>query len=531
MNQSQNRRLGSLKMRKIGNLRPISYFTQFKKKSNLPFIISSTNPKVLSIIRIEQEAGARENDFRVCIDVPAFSSVLDKVGDRRFVIYSINGSTRTGKSFVLNYFLRYFNTDPSQPNWVDTILPEEFSWRSGADRETVGINLWSEPFFVKTKDNEEVGVLLMDCQGLFDPQTSMTQSAVIFTLSNLLSSVMIYNAMGKLDESTLQQFKFNSDYAKSVTGEKKVDVKKLIILLRDFSQGVEYHFGYHDKYHYPPPLTTEVDVTSNYFNWFMFDDKMIKSNLKIRKEVIDNYNEIGYFLMPSPGKEFLQSKNPSHSYVDPIFKDYLEKFVEFTVQNPEKFVKTVGGEHESRTGTEFKAFVELWAKEFKNCIHPEVISLSESTSKLQNEYAFRDCIKYYQRQVDNFIHLNVEGQSDEDMQNGSNLIIDQTLDLFRVKQKSGFGSRSGSDKDKVLQEYIEKLRQELDREYYPFYFELNQHRREANKSIWTKMTKATRGYWIYSRDKIVEHQVIRVVLKVAIWVIGVIAAYYGVHGL
>ena len=32
-----------------------------------------------------------------------------------------------------------------------------FAWRGGAERETTGILMWNEPFFMKTSGGEEVG--------------------------------------------------------------------------------------------------------------------------------------------------------------------------------------------------------------------------------------------------------------------------------------------------------------------------------------------------------------------------------------
>jgi len=46
----------------------------------------------------------------VKIHVNELSKILAKVGPRPMAIYSINGPTRTGKSFMLGYFLRFLHT-------------------------------------------------------------------------------------------------------------------------------------------------------------------------------------------------------------------------------------------------------------------------------------------------------------------------------------------------------------------------------------------------------------------------------------
>ncbi|CAG7647566.1 unnamed protein product, partial [Allacma fusca] len=134
-------------------------------------------------------------------------------------ITSINGSCREGKSYVLNYFIRYLRF-PDDPKWFDKDIPNEdlFSWRSGRERETVGINLYSEPFIIH-QGTREVAVLLLDCQGLFDPHTTLQQNAVIYALSNLLSSVMIYNVKCNIEENLLQNIQYFSSYTKAISRE------------------------------------------------------------------------------------------------------------------------------------------------------------------------------------------------------------------------------------------------------------------------------------------------------------------------
>jgi hypothetical protein len=38
------------------------------------------------------------------VNLKAINSILDKVGNRQVTIYSINGSLRDGKSFMLGFF-------------------------------------------------------------------------------------------------------------------------------------------------------------------------------------------------------------------------------------------------------------------------------------------------------------------------------------------------------------------------------------------------------------------------------------------
>jgi len=53
--------------------------------------------------------------------------------------------------------------------------------------------MWSEPFIRTTKASggEKLAILLMDTQGMFDNETTMTLTAQIFGLSTLVSSFQV----------------------------------------------------------------------------------------------------------------------------------------------------------------------------------------------------------------------------------------------------------------------------------------------------------------------------------------------------
>jgi atlastin len=83
-------------------------------------------------------------------------------------------------------------TEGNLNNAVDGDVPSSFAWRGGYERMTTGIWMWSEPFIVHSSEfNEDIAVLLMDTQGMFDNQTSMTLTAQIFGLSTLISSFQV----------------------------------------------------------------------------------------------------------------------------------------------------------------------------------------------------------------------------------------------------------------------------------------------------------------------------------------------------
>ena len=92
---------------------------------------------------------------------------------------------------MLNHFLRYLQTRCGTSDWLaDSGAPlKGFSWRGGSERDTTGILMWSEPFVIKTDDGKELAIVLMDTQGAFDSEYTLKDSATVFALSTMTSSI------------------------------------------------------------------------------------------------------------------------------------------------------------------------------------------------------------------------------------------------------------------------------------------------------------------------------------------------------
>jgi atlastin len=171
-------------------------------------------------------------------------SILDKIPpETKVAIVAVVGAFRTGKSFLLNFFLRYLRAevpgDDESEQWMVLEGPElaegnmneggwsmvesaelrresSFKWRGGDKRQTTGIWMWSDPFFRSSKatNGEKIAVLLMDTQGMFDNETTMTLTAQIFGLSTLVSSFQIYNVDKRIQEDNLQHLALFSEYGR-----------------------------------------------------------------------------------------------------------------------------------------------------------------------------------------------------------------------------------------------------------------------------------------------------------------------------
>ena len=79
---------------------------------------------------------------------------------------------------------------------------------------TTGIWMWSEPFIHYSEEAEEVAILLMDTQGMFDNETTMNLTAQIFSISTLVSSFQIYNVQNSIGEDKMMHLALFSGYGR-----------------------------------------------------------------------------------------------------------------------------------------------------------------------------------------------------------------------------------------------------------------------------------------------------------------------------
>ncbi|KAH6942059.1 hypothetical protein HPB50_027514 [Hyalomma asiaticum] len=215
----------------------------------------------------------------------------DSIKDKPVMVVSIAGAYRKGKSYLMNFFIRYMRSR-GQKDWLghpDAPL-EGFDWKHGSRRLTCGIVLWNEVFLVTTSDGEEVAVLLMDTQGLFDFESTTEECANIFALSLLTSSVQIYNVFHNIQEDNLQHLEFFTQYGQLALKEAmKWPFQRLILLVRDSNSGT---YGAEAG----RALVKECLEPTQHSR---------PENQRLRESLRAHFPDIEGFLMPHPGSETL----------------------------------------------------------------------------------------------------------------------------------------------------------------------------------------------------------------------------------
>ena len=143
---------------------------------------------------------------------------------------SVVGKYRTGKSFLLNKLIKGISyTDASSSTNSSTANVPGFEVGPTIEACTRGIWLWSEPITITLESNdadnqnnqdEQLSVIFMDTEGLGSAGSkgSVTEDhdARIFALATLLSSLLVYNSVGVIDEDAISNLSFIANITRHV---------------------------------------------------------------------------------------------------------------------------------------------------------------------------------------------------------------------------------------------------------------------------------------------------------------------------
>lgn len=324
------------------------------------------------------------------------------VKNKPVVVVSTAGAYRQGKSFLMNFFIRYMCRQGAD-DWLghpDAPL-EGFDWKHGSQRRTSGIVLWDKVFLATTSDGEEVAVLFMDTQGLFDCQSTMAECATIFALSVLTSSVQIYNILHNIQEDHLQHLEFFTQYGQLAQKESKGrPFQKLVFLVRDSNWGT---------YGAEPgrALVKERLESAN---------NLRPENQLLRKSISANFAAIEGFLMPHPGSEVATqgSYDGRLSVADRKFKKCLQEFVPWILGPQHLVVKQINDKKISCQ--ELYTYITAYVQAFKSGELPEPKNMLQATAEASHLTAKDKAVKRYMKVMSNVPHgdLNTLQQTHSD---------------------------------------------------------------------------------------------------------------------
>jgi len=170
----------------------------------------------LQLLRVRNMGGRWQ--YEVCEEGAA---LLEGFGPRRISVASICGLYRTGKSYLLNLLLER----------VQKGLPL-FTVGNSTNACTEGLWLWGS---VDSDDARSPLLAFLDCEGFGSTTSDKTRDAQLMTLCALLSSVLVLNTKGALNESLFNALALVCRFAEHIE-ERGMEASRPVLLwvLRDF---------------------------------------------------------------------------------------------------------------------------------------------------------------------------------------------------------------------------------------------------------------------------------------------------------
>ncbi len=378
--------------------------TDIDDDNNVPELRREKGPEPIQIVSI----GSEDDAYAFTFHEDKLNTIIRKIPPGwKVSVVSVVGAFRTGKSFLLSWFLKYLHhltneNEDSSMKWYEQVQSlghdSGFDWRGGSERNTTGIWMWSQPHFVTKpsedgKGKETMAVLLVDSQGMFDNETTMSLTASIFGLSTLLSSYQIYNVDKRIQEDNLQQLALFSEYARLAVEADQVFSTTGIEVVKPFQR---MEFLVRDWQHFEEEGDYDImeKEMSEYLNK-VIAERDAKDLQETREQILACFESLSCFGLCHPGMSVI--KKSYDGSVDKIEKDFLELLDRycrrvFSVDNLK--AKTIQGREV--TAAELAAYIKAYADMFASgASFPEASTMLEATAAANNQNAVNLAIAQY----------------------------------------------------------------------------------------------------------------------------------------
>ena len=262
-----------------------------------------------------------------------------------------------------------------------------FSWKSGGTRDTTGIILWSDVFLATNKVGENIAIVLVDTQGLFDSKTSPADNSRIFALGTLISSVQIFNLNDVIQENQLQYLQLATDFAQFAAKDNRQSFQvkpfqKLLFLIRDWSHPDDEPFGFEGGNSY---LKKNLEIKKNQH----------ESLSSVREYIASSFEDITCCLLPPPGKLVTRANYDGNwSKMDEEFKDELKTLIETLLDPKNLVIKKIN--NEELNAADLKKYIEVYLRVFQSNEIVGAQSLYELTVSEQMNTLIETGLQTYQ---------------------------------------------------------------------------------------------------------------------------------------
>ncbi|KAF1384864.1 hypothetical protein PFLUV_G00124610 [Perca fluviatilis] len=412
-----------------------------------------SKPGPVQIVTVCKE----EHSF--ALDTEALARVLlaPEVRDKHVVVLSVAGAFRKGKSFLLDFMLRYMYRKDDE-NWLgeDDEPLTGFSWRGGSEPETTGIQLWSEVFLIKKSDGTKVAVVLMDTQGAFDNQSTVKDCATIFALSTMTSSIQIYNLSQNIQEDDLQQLQLFTEYGRLAMDEIFLKpFQSLMFLIRDWSFPYEYDYGFKGGNEF---LDKRLQV----------NESQHEELQTVRDHIHSCFTSISCFLLPHPGLKVATSPvfKGQLNVVAPEFKEELKSLIPKLLHPNRLAEKEINGNKVTCRGLLefFKAYIKIYQGEDL----PQPKTMLMATAEANNLAAVATAKDQYHKNMEKVCGGDLPYVAPDSLEEKHHFYSREALHNFSSTKKMGG------------QEFCHRYQAQLEKELEEMWHSLSKHNASKN---------------------------------------------------
>ncbi|XP_049666225.1 guanylate-binding protein 1-like [Accipiter gentilis] len=312
---------------------------------------------------------------------PEALQVLSKI-TQPVVVVAITGLYRTGKSYLMNRLAGQ---------------RRGFSLGSTVQSHTKGIWMWCVPHPCRPGHT----LVLLDTEGLGDVEKGDTRNDTwIFVLTILLSSTLIYNSRGTIDQMAMDQLHYVvklTDHVKLKAGPKESedelhDSEKFVLFFPTFIWAVR-------------DFTLQLQVDGKEIS----EDEYLEEALKLKagsSQETQRYNQprecIRQFFpdrkcfafdQPASRKDLVCLEDLQDDEINPEFQQQVEKFCSYVWEKSPP--KTVPGGHiltGNQLGKLATTYVETIQSGAVPCLESAVLALAE----IENAAAVKEAATLYQ---------------------------------------------------------------------------------------------------------------------------------------
>ncbi|XP_030641366.1 guanylate-binding protein 1-like [Chanos chanos] len=345
---------------------------------------------------------------RLCVRREAVE-ILEKI-TQPVVVVAVVGLYRTGKSYLMN-----------------RLAGKQRGFALGAtiESKTKGIWMWCVPHPIK----EGHTLVLVDTEGLGDVNKGDEKHDTwIFCLAVLLSSTLVYNSMGTINNDALEKLHYVTELTKHI--KVKSDSKdndqsedfvsifpSFVWVVRDFTLTLELD-GH--------PITADqyLDSALKVKEGSSAEDSMHNQLRTCLREFFE-VRKCFVLERPASAKKMKQMELLTDEDLDPSFVEQAQDFCTYIFNNAE--AKTMSGGL-SLTGRMLGKLAETYVEAIRSGQVPCLADAVESLALIQNGRAITEALQFYQSEMSSKVQLPKETQ--EELSDIHAAVVKGTVEIF-----------------------------------------------------------------------------------------------------